>query len=1044
MSRWFRQGGAVAGQVGHHTLRLIGTLALVALLLIGAASWRLARAPVDLPILANRIGAAATAAMPGTIVTIAHAGLAWEGFDRGGAPIDLRLSGIAILGRHGAVAARISYLRITLSPVALLRGRIAPIEIIAHRTDVQIRPDDNPASPPGPAGSPPRPLATRLADTAARLGQLIGTFAQVPRAGGLDFEKLRRISITHAHVLLDTGSTGTKLAADNAGLDLTRTTAGVVQGTARAVLHHGGGSAPIVIDITGADGLGHVKAVLGPLDPATLAPDQPDLARADLPMTLTASWPIGPRAPAQLDIIAQAGAGHVRAGGSLISVAAFDAALTATPTMARLDHASVTLAGVGGAPGPTARFHGTLGLTGALPGQIDATVDHVTAPELPLDWPLALAFGTRKYITQHITAGTAHNGTFQARFTLAPPDNKPRLDDFTGHFAASGVTLAWFKHAVPMTDLAGTLTFLNQDILMIRATTGRLGSLHMVGSMAISALTHRDQNSLVLAKVTGSAAAALPLLDAPPLKLAARGIELAGTTGTITANIDAGIKLVKHITLSNVVLAAQADITHLHFPLPVTGLALDQGNLALNASLTHLALHGSGALAGEPTRFSAAMALPNGDFSLKATTTAGRSLLAKFGSTTSIWQSGAAPLTIGYRDHDGQATLDLAANLTPVALALPDAGWQKPAGKPGHASLALVLHNGRPTAVQSVDIDAAGLALQSDAEAGALIIRTARLGNSRATGKLTPPDRTGAPWVLALAGPVLDLSAALNAAKPATSTGLVRQATPPKATHTHVPWRLRAAFDNIRLDKSPAPMLGGVQINATGNAADLNHISATIRTDADHAATLRFVHQTDGDAVTLAAGNAGALFAALGTTTDIANGTLNLTAATHGNITTGKAVITDFRLRHAPVIAKVLQGLSLYGVPAATSGPGLAITRLTAPFSITRSVVRLGSGRAYSASLGFTATGTIDLGRKLYDLSGTIVPAYALNTLPGRIPIIGKLFSPEKGSGVFAARYSVSGPFAKPHIAVNPLAALTPGFLREIFGMFNQPAVTKP
>ncbi|MBV8398709.1 MAG: hypothetical protein JOZ17_08205, partial [Acetobacteraceae bacterium] len=70
------------------------------------------------------------------------------------------------------------------------------------------------------------------------------------------------------------------------------------------------------------------------------------------------------------------------------------------------------------------------------------------------------------------------------------------------------------------------------------------------------------------------------------------------------------------------------------------------------------------------------------------------------------------------------------------------------------------------------------------------------------------------------------------------------------------------------------------------------------------------------------------------------------------------------------------------------------------------------------------------------DLEGTIVPAYFFNSLLGRVPLVGKLFSPEQGGGVFAARYTVRGPLADPQVSVNPLSALTPGFLRGLFGTF--------
>jgi hypothetical protein len=64
------------------------------------------------------------------------------------------------------------------------------------------------------------------------------------------------------------------------------------------------------------------------------------------------------------------------------------------------------------------------------------------------------------------------------------------------------------------------------------------------------------------------------------------------------------------------------------------------------------------------------------------------------------------------------------------------------------------------------------------------------------------------------------------------------------------------------------------------------------------------------------------------------------------------------------------------------------------------------------------------------------VPAYFFNSLPGRIPLIGELFSPQKGGGVFAANYSIDGKLADPDVSLNPLSALAPGVLRSFFDLF--------
>jgi hypothetical protein len=69
-------------------------------------------------------------------------------------------------------------------------------------------------------------------------------------------------------------------------------------------------------------------------------------------------------------------------------------------------------------------------------------------------------------------------------------------------------------------------------------------------------------------------------------------------------------------------------------------------------------------------------------------------------------------------------------------------------------------------------------------------------------------------------------------------------------------------------------------------------------------------------------------------------------------------------------------------------------------------------------------------------MQGTIVPAYFFNALLGNIPLVGKLFSPERGGGLFAASYAVHGALNDPTVSVNPLTALTPGFLRGVFGIF--------
>jgi hypothetical protein len=155
---------------------------------------------------------------------------------------------------------------------------------------------------------------------------------------------------------------------------------------------------------------------------------------------------------------------------------------------------------------------------------------------------------------------------------------------------------------------------------------------------------------------------------------------------------------------------------------------------------------------------------------------------------------------------------------------------------------------------------------------------------------------------------------------------------------------------------------------------------------------------------------------------------------------TGVAELDQFSVRNAVALGKLLQAMTLYGlVEAAQGGGGLAFSRAVVPFGLTATEFRMEDARAFSASLGLTARGRVLRGSGVMDLEGTIVPAYFFNSLLGNLPLVGRLFSPEAGGGVFAATFRARGPAEDAEIVVNPLAALTPGFLRGLFGLAEAP-----
>lgn len=67
------------------------------------------------------------------------------------------------------------------------------------------------------------------------------------------------------------------------------------------------------------------------------------------------------------------------------------------------------------------------------------------------------------------------------------------------------------------------------------------------------------------------------------------------------------------------------------------------------------------------------------------------------------------------------------------------------------------------------------------------------------------------------------------------------------------------------------------------------------------------------------------------------------------------------------------------------------------------------------------------------NITGTFMPAYALNSFFGEIPILGALLGNGKDKALLGITFKVSGNADNPQIQVNPLSLIAPGIFRSIF-----------
>ncbi|MFZ4125826.1 MAG: AsmA-like C-terminal region-containing protein, partial [Rickettsiales bacterium] len=192
----------------------------------------------------------------------------------------------------------------------------------------------------------------------------------------------------------------------------------------------------------------------------------------------------------------------------------------------------------------------------------------------------------------------------------------------------------------------------------------------------------------------------------------------------------------------------------------------------------------------------------------------------------------------------------------------------------------------------------------------------------------------------------------------------------------------------------------------------------------------------------LKAGDAGDFLRALDISDRVYNGGLNL-KGTYDDTQNpapfnGRFIIDKFNLKNSQVLGKILSVGSFSGLANTLSGEGIYFDKLAATMIALGGKVTVKDGKASGSSVGLTIEGALDTATTVLNMKGVIVPANWINGFVGKIPIIGMLAG-GSGEGLVAFRYTVDGKYSDPQVSVNPLSGFTPGFLRNIFNIFDAP-----
>lgn len=1045
----------VCGRFCGWAARLALALSLLLLLGAGALAWRLAQGPLPLPMLATL----AQRYTPEPGLAIGSISLAWEGYQRGtGSPLRLRLQQVELRDAAGAVRQSLPDASITLSFARLLQGQLAPLQVAVRQPAIVLErsPEGEVTLSMGRAGPPAEPPPDSGGhddEGGAVLRDLLG------RGGGDGrFGALRELSISEGRLSIIDRQLNLTWQLERANIALRRLPEGGVGGTGEAelVLPGHGGTLPVRLEGSArGDGPSlEGKLVLPALEPARIATLLPALAPLSLfdgsaALELSGRFDAGRDGAApELALRLSAGPGGVTLEGRRTGFADLQLEAEGTPTALRLRRLRLELPPVareGGPqhPAPVIEAEGEARLAeGRWRAGLTLRLDRLEAAEIGAYWPEGVVPGARHWIVENITGGTLRQGRFALQAEAGADLSGLAVRDLDGTLRVEGATVHWLRPIAPLEGVGATIRFSLPEISVQVDQARQSGTaLSSPGAtIRFHSLDAGQEQAEIEARLRGPIPDVVNLIRHPRLKLfERRPLELKEPGGQMEGTLRLAFPLLEDIPSEVLRVNVQARLTQMRLADVVMGKRLERGTADLTVDNSRLRASGNAQLAGIPAQLQLEMDFRQGPSSqvverIRAEARPDASRIAEFGLDLDGFVAGpVGVVAVMEKRRSGETRLSLTGDLQESRMSVSPFAWAKPPGQPAGARAELRIANESLRSVESFQVEAPQLFARGQVAFGEasrlerIDLSEARIFQGRFTAEARPPAQRNGPWRFRGSGPVIDLGPALDAP----------DAPPGAAASDSLPVLLEGHFDRVLL--GPGRALAAVQGRASADARGVwREARVTGQAGPGGAFDLTISPAGAGRELRLNAANAGALLRAFDVLQTVEGGRLSVAGRWAGNqpgaILSGTAEMEEFTIQEAAGIGKLLQALTVYGVFDAVQGPGLRFSRLEAPFSLSNEALVLREARAFSASLGVTAKGSIGRRNGMLDLEGTIVPAYVLNSLLGQIPLLGRLFSPERGGGLFAATWRMRGPTQDPTVSVNPLAALTPGFLRGLFG----------
>ncbi len=1046
------------------------------------AAWLLSRGPISLGFVEDHITDFLHATFPSVEVEFDDTTLAWAGWDRA---IDIRIVNLRMITTDGQMRAEVPVLSLSISTKALMHGVAAPSSLELHGPTLSISRkiggDFNLAT------------ASVGAIATGRMESFLRELSATPEPDD-PLGYITKLIVSDADIIVEDAERSEAWVTPDAQIRIVRD-GNRIDADVSLLVDLADTVADVSIVGSYDDGTERVDAGVSfsniiPAEFANTAPELKFLEDVLFPVqgTLTFASSIdGELDGVGFDVNVQSGSlqlpssfngtvdvetmsvrGHYDAMDKLVEISELQADLQSDFEIlwpAPLNHAfPVTSVGLSGLYAIDDDFLQIDQLSLDLGGtnvEISGTVASVTttrAVDLSIDvpvidvdnldtyWPAAVLDDVYNWVTEYIHGGIIRNLHAELK-TDVNESGEPVVVNTGGSFDLENVSLHYVDSMPIVTHATGMAVF-DKDRMDFDVSSAQSANM-VVQKARVSLLdiSSNQEHAEIRATVSGKFADAMTVVDRDPLNYASQiGIDPSNVSGETVVDLAFDFPLLNNLAWRDVAVLATATAASVDIPNGLFGFDIHGGELDIEIDRAGMDISGEMFLETFPTvlvwrqNFAADAAFKN-QYELTSHVT-DITDVTDLGIDVSPFSAdmikGSAPLSIQVTEQfDGAAHLQGVAVLDAVELNAPAINWRKEVGSPGQALVSIDLMDNSISAIpefvlQTDDLVVSGSALYdpSDGRLSRIDLSRIKYGRNDMSGLLVPGGE--GVWDANFRGASLDLTTVWD--------DVIYGDLLTSGQSFLEDIGVSVQFDRVWLSEDR-----GVS-NLTGAFTRQNElwdsIYLTANVDSGESLEIKLTPSEKSNAriLTVWSLDAGSVLRTLDIYENMIVGELALTGkfedAMPGQPLRGTLDVRDYRIVKAPALAKLVSILALTGILDSLQGEGLSFDQLTLPFSYEDGILELRDAKATGVSLGFTASGKVYTHADALDIDGTIVPAYALNSLLGNIPLVGDLFSGgDEGGGLFAANYAMTGSRSDPDVSINPLSVLTPGFLRNIFDL---------